>query len=375
MKYPVIADSGANYHMFKEREFFETLRPATGSVILGDGTTTVSIKGIGTVKCTVDSHLLTIPNVRYIPGLSESVYSLFQHIKTPNHGLKSTFDDRLYLNFPDFQTKTIIGSNDIYVDMLPLSLSQTDSTTSVREPICGPPTYCCNITDLNTTSDDDLSSNNILADLRKYYDEVKTKRQLGLDVPAGFRSTTTRSKQLILHTPPRKSAQKNVSCLQESISTPVHDTDHISTTPLHSNVSTNLGLLSNVNHGPDDGTHPYIPLIRSVDKPSSSLPQNISMSEDYIRSCVGFRRIDTLKRHIQSLYQPTESLDHTPPDAILDPGYYATQRKKDRNTTPVTRPTLGKKTPHFTPFLPILWQCWVRKVGIMSGHPIALWGP
>jgi hypothetical protein len=38
-------------------------------------------------------------------------------------------------------------------------------------------------------------------------------------------------------------------------------------------------------------------------------------------------------------------------------------------------PTLGKKTPHFTPFLPILWQCWVRKVGIMSGHPIALWGP
>ncbi|MFN9982838.1 MAG: hypothetical protein ACK53Y_23110, partial [bacterium] len=207
--------------MFKERKFFDTLQPATGSVILGDGTTTVSIKGIGTVKCTVDSHLLTIPNVRYIPGLSESVYSLFQHIKTPNHGLKSTFDDRLYLNFPDFQTKTIIGSNDIYVDMLPLSLSQTDSTTSVREPICGPPTYCRNITDLNTTNDDNLSSNNILADLRKYYDDVKTKRQLGLDVPAGFRSATTRSKQLILHTPPRKSAQKNVSCLQESISTPV----------------------------------------------------------------------------------------------------------------------------------------------------------
>jgi len=39
------------------------------------------------------------------------------------------------------------------------------------------------------------------------------------------------------------------------------------------------------------------------------------------------------------------------------------------------RRALGKKTPHFTPFLPILWQCWVRKVGIMLGHPIALWGP
>jgi hypothetical protein len=41
----------------------------------------------------------------------------------------------------------------------------------------------------------------------------------------------------------------------------------------------------------------------------------------------------------------------------------------------ISLPPLGKKTPHFTPFLPILWQCWVRKVGIMSGHPIALWGP
>jgi hypothetical protein len=30
MKYPIIADSGANYHIFKEREFFEILHPATG---------------------------------------------------------------------------------------------------------------------------------------------------------------------------------------------------------------------------------------------------------------------------------------------------------------------------------------------------------
>lgn len=62
------------------------------------------------------------------------------------------------------------------------------------------------------------------------------------------------------------------------------------------------------------------------------------MTEDYLRSCVGYRRIDTLKRNLSSLYQPTITLDHTPPDATLEPGYYATMRKKDRNTNPVPRP-------------------------------------
>jgi hypothetical protein len=63
------------------------------------------------------------------------------------------------------------------------------------------------------------------------------------------------------------------------------------------------------------------------------------MTEDYLRSCVGYRRIDTLKKNLACLYQPTITLDHTPPDAILDPGYYATLRKKDRSTVPVPRPS------------------------------------
>lgn len=56
MDFPVIADSGANYNMFKEREFFETLTPTTGTVLLGDGKTTVAIQGVGTVKCWI-KHL------------------------------------------------------------------------------------------------------------------------------------------------------------------------------------------------------------------------------------------------------------------------------------------------------------------------------
>jgi hypothetical protein len=54
MKYPIIAEIDANCHMFKEREFSETLKPASGSVILGDRKTTLTIKEIGMVKCKLE---------------------------------------------------------------------------------------------------------------------------------------------------------------------------------------------------------------------------------------------------------------------------------------------------------------------------------
>lgn len=50
MQFPIIADSGANFRMFKVREFFEMLNPASGNVILGDGKMALSIKGIGTIS-------------------------------------------------------------------------------------------------------------------------------------------------------------------------------------------------------------------------------------------------------------------------------------------------------------------------------------
>ncbi len=42
--------------MFKEKECFTSITPTTGRVILGDGTTTLDILGIGTVKCTIGPH-------------------------------------------------------------------------------------------------------------------------------------------------------------------------------------------------------------------------------------------------------------------------------------------------------------------------------
>jgi hypothetical protein len=81
-----------------------------------------------------------------------------------------------------------------------------------------------------------------------------------------------------------------------------------------------------------------VPILRCVDKPSSSLPSRLTLTEDLIRASVGFRRIDTIKSHLQDLYQNTVYLDNTPTDAVLDKGDLATIRKVPRNTTPVPRP-------------------------------------
>jgi len=69
MKYPIIADSGANYHMFKEKEFFSSLK----TVLLGDGKSVINIEGVGTVKFYLGSHLVTLSNVHCKASLGESI--------------------------------------------------------------------------------------------------------------------------------------------------------------------------------------------------------------------------------------------------------------------------------------------------------------
>ncbi len=61
----------------------------------------------------------------------------------------------------------------------------------------------------------------------------------------------------------------------------------------------------------------------------------MSMSEDFVKACVGFRRVDTLRRQFSTLYQPSVKIDYTPADAVLDEGHFATLKKKPRNTDPV----------------------------------------
>jgi hypothetical protein len=166
---------------------------------------------------------------------------------------------------------------------------------------------------------------------------VKTNRQLGLQVPNGFRPKSSIQQKFILHTPPMKSAA-TIDSLSRSPPSLVSKLEELSTTPIHSNRTSSHqeSIDTTVDFVHVDSS--FIPIVISVDKSSSLLPHKISMTEDYLRSCISFCRVDTLKKNLACLYQPTITLDHTPPDAILDPGYYATLCKKDCNTTPVPRP-------------------------------------
>jgi len=70
-----------------------------------------------------------------------------------------------------------------------------------------------------------------------------------------------------------------------------------------------------------------MPIIRSVDKPSSSLPQHITMTEDFLCAGLGFCRIDAIKSKFADLYKDTVTFDSLPADAFLDHGDFASIRK------------------------------------------------
>jgi hypothetical protein len=180
MPFPVIADSGAIFHMFKECAFFSHITPVAGKVLLGDGKTVLPIKGVGTVQCFVDENLVTLENVRFIPDLSESIYSLFLHIKYPGHGLQSSFESGLFVSFPNFTTKTLVGEHDIYLNMIPIGSSdhsQGGASSNISLPLLSVPeeNVSRNIklfqSDLQRETD---YLDNLLEELRTYYHTVKT---------------------------------------------------------------------------------------------------------------------------------------------------------------------------------------------------------
>jgi len=74
------------------------------------------------VECTIGSHRLQIKDVKFLPSLSESIYSLFSHTQLPHHGVYSSFQEDLFLQFPEFRTKAI-GQNDVYLDAYPDNFS------------------------------------------------------------------------------------------------------------------------------------------------------------------------------------------------------------------------------------------------------------
>lgn len=117
----------------------------------------------------IDNTYVTILNVHYVPTLGESVYSLLTHIKQKDHGLHSISDQGLFLLFPTFKTKAIIGAHDIYLNAFP---SKSDATSSDFQPLDISSTSL-GVTQLQKGIDLEIRKlDNLLVDLHKYYNSV-----------------------------------------------------------------------------------------------------------------------------------------------------------------------------------------------------------
>jgi hypothetical protein len=205
--------------------------------------------------------------------------------------------------FPEFSTKAVIGQNDIYLDAVPLEDFKCSNIT----------TLCRKLTTSDTTKEPTVTEReNILKILCDYYKHVKMKRAANLPVPNGFCQSSNHQ-----------------SIHFQDLSPPLLNIDNSDLIDVSS-------LSISAHH--DDSSVNNIPIIRSVDKPSNSLPNIITFSEDLIRASVGFRRIDSIKKFLPELYQHTVKFDTTPADAVLDLGDTSTLCKSPRNTTPVSRP-------------------------------------
>jgi hypothetical protein len=181
---------------------FESITPATGHVILGDGKTSIKILGVGTVKCCIGDNILSINNVCYVPELSESIYSLFQHIHihvmVSNCLLKMVY----LLCFPHF--RHVLSLVKVIFIWMPFLL--TPRYLPIPDSMCPDSSntysFCHHLTGFQqavTTETEYLD--NLLSKLREFYAAVKTKCQLNLDVPSGFRKLNQHQLDYNLHLP------------------------------------------------------------------------------------------------------------------------------------------------------------------------------
>jgi hypothetical protein len=191
-------------------------------------------------------------------------------------------------------------SDDIYLDATPCLDNQPDSTlgnstTKVEDTTCHHLTAPSKI--ITTTSE---HTDNLLRDLRQYYASVKTKRQLNMDVPAGFRKSNAFQQDYNQFIPPKNNLTPASDSSFLSNITSVDDLPTCSNDPT-TGVKLNPTLIPVTN----SSSQVNVPILRCVDKCSSYLPRCVTFTEDFLRSSVGFCRIDTIKCHLKELFQDT----------------------------------------------------------------------
>ncbi len=190
-------------------------------------------------------------------------------------------------------------------------MSKNDSTT-----------FCRKLNEFQDNLDHDSEYlDQLLFKLRHYYSTIQTKRRLNFDVPAGIRKTSQHQHTLAYS----RQLTKMPSAGDENELPTVLDSSSIEQTLPTLDVRSDDHLLENTNLS-SCTVRPLI--IRSIDKPSSFLPRTVTVSEDYLRASVSFRKVDCMRQHFKDLYQDTVRIDNLPADAVLDPGDYATLHKK-----------------------------------------------
>ena len=130
LKPTMVADSGTTHHMFNDIQFFYhglDEPPLSSHVQLADDSR-IPILGIGTASCTatdgINHHPLTLPDVLYVPALSENLYSVHHHWNQPGHDILKTETesgelDTLSLKFPTFSVPLINTDEAIYAPIYP----------------------------------------------------------------------------------------------------------------------------------------------------------------------------------------------------------------------------------------------------------------
>jgi hypothetical protein len=180
--------------------------------------------------------------------------------------LESTSDQGLYITFPTFKSKAIIGHSNIYLDATPYL---ADSNSSFQDhPVSS--TFDASsplVAKLQSGIQQETAKlDNLLLDLHRYYNEFKMKRQLKMEVPAGFRHLTSSQRQFVSKTPPRNSS---LTIIDDIFLSDITSDDTVVT----SNTSTDTLF-------PTSSVDPtFIPIARFVDKVSSSLPSTTSIDE------------------------------------------------------------------------------------------------
>ena len=86
----MILDTSATKHMANLLDLFITLIEVKNCyVTLGDGTTKIHVMGKSPIRVYMDSHIVELQHLFFVPNLEDTLFSVTEHIQSSNCSLKT----------------------------------------------------------------------------------------------------------------------------------------------------------------------------------------------------------------------------------------------------------------------------------------------